>query len=93
LFYENWAENHSGNKEIDQWISQADDWNPDSLDEGQEPIFGSIAFSAPLRLQRRKPIFATLGLYSPNSDKSGYKNRGKRREVADVMEANGYLEE
>jgi hypothetical protein len=95
LFYENWAETYSGNKEIGQWVSQADDWNPDSLDEGQEPIFGSIAFSAPLRLKRRKPIFTTLRLYSPNSDKSGYyqSDRGKRREVADVMGANGYLEE
>jgi len=93
LFYETWAENYSGDQEINQWISRADDRDPDSLDEGQEPIFGSTAFSAPLRLKRGKPIFATLGLYSPTSDKSGYYSRGKRKEVAAVMEANGYLEE
>lgn len=93
LFYESWAENYDINPEVSRWIQQAADWDPESLDEGEEPIFGSIAFVSPLRLKRRKPLFTTLGLYSPNSKKSGYYegDRGKRSEISNLMEANGHL--
>lgn len=93
LFYEYWAESYDGDQEVSQWINQASDWDPNPLEEGQEPLFGSVAFSVPLRLNRRKPIFTTLGLYSPNSDKSGYYSRTKRRKIEEIMESNGFLEE
>jgi len=95
LFYENWAEHHDGDGEVHRWIDQASDWDPDSLEEGEEHIFAGIVFSAPLRLKYSKPCYVTLGVNSPQSKNQGYSpvgDRDKTKEINGIMEANGFLE-
>ena len=94
--YLTWAENYQrDSEEVVDWIDRANSWDPDRLEEGDEPAFGSIAFQAPLRLKYNKPCFVSLSVNSPSSKNQGYSqtsDRDKRREVNRIMKENGILE-
>ena len=96
LLYSTWAENYEGDSEkAGEWIERAHEWYPDRLDEGETPLFGSIAFETPLRLQYGMPGYVSLHINSPYSDNNGYSRGGDRkklREINEIMSDAGFLE-
>lgn len=93
ILYETWAQHYSGDQEaVSRWITQASDWNPDLLEEGEEPKFGGLAFSVPLYLTYDKPCYTSLHINT--SGNRAYPNgptRDKLRDIREIMETNGYL--
>jgi hypothetical protein len=93
--YLTWAQSYQGDPaEASNWIDRAQVWDPNSLEEGEEAAFGSIAFQMPLWLKYNKPCYVSLSVNSPNSKNQGYSRAGgqdKRREVNKIMQEAGIV--